>query len=216
MLIQPGPPVVRGANIRSVDHSELLSDLSDHVLPSLPPYEFTLYFLLLRLSDFEGGEVTIGKRSISALLGKGTRATSANYQQITKKIDALAMAGFVTIHDTSRAGTLYWVRLPREVPRIQERIASLTSTPPVRSFFTDPELRHELMERDRWSCQYCGEKVTPETATLDHVVPQHLKGPDTPENLKTACLPCNSIKSGRTFEEAAPQILAAVARRRQW
>jgi 5-methylcytosine-specific restriction endonuclease McrA len=70
------------------------------------------------------------------------------------------------------------------------------------------------MERDQWTCRYCGEPVTTGTATLDHIVPQSLGGPNTPENLTTACLTCNAIKSGRTYEEAAPDILAALVRRK--
>ena len=69
---------------------------------------------------------------------------------------------------------------------ILERIAATAPTSQPLDYFTDPELRRELMERDGWRCQYCGDAVTPETATLDHVVPQRLTGPDTPENLKTA------------------------------
>lgn len=70
------------------------------------------------------------------------------------------------------------------------------------------------MDRDKWTCRYCGEAVTTATATLDHIVPQSCGGPSTPENLTTTCRTCNSIKSGRTYDEAAPEILAALVRRR--
>jgi hypothetical protein len=82
------------------------------------------------------------------------------------------------------------------------------------NYFEEPVRRLELFERDGWQCGYCGETVTATTATLDHVIPQSLGGPHTAENLTTACLTCNSIKSGRTFEEAAPKILVELARRR--
>ena len=55
--------------------------------------------------------------------------------------------------------------------------------------------------------------MTAATATLDHIIPQSLGGLNTPENLTTACLTCNSIKSGRTYDDAAPDILAALVRR---
>jgi hypothetical protein len=65
----------------------LIEDLTDLVLPSLPPYEFTLYLLLLRRSRLVGDSSTrIGKRSISTAMGKGTRSSSGNYQHITKKL----------------------------------------------------------------------------------------------------------------------------------
>ncbi|WP_142393013.1 HNH endonuclease [Mycobacterium kansasii] len=193
---------------------DLLPTLVDAVLPLLKPYEFSLYLLLLRATDFHGGEVRIGKRTISARLGKGTRASQGNYQHITEKLNGLAEAGFIAVGDTSREGTQYRVLLPESVPAVREVIA--TSVPPAKEldYFTDPVLRGELMERDKWICRYCGEAVTTTTATLDHIIPQSLGGPNTPENLTTACLTCNAIKSGRRYEEAAPDILAAVVRRR--
>lgn len=99
------------------------------------------------------------------------------------------------------------------MPAVREVIA--TSQPPEQQpdYFTDAALRAELMDRDKWICRYCGEAVTTATATLDHIVPQSLGGPNTPDNLTTACLTCNAIKSGRTYEEAAPDILAALDRR---
>lgn len=88
---------------------------------------------------------------------------------------------------------------------------ALVESPDVaKSHYSDPELRRQIFERDRWSCQYCGEALTGEDATLDHIIPTSAGGTDDPANLATACLICNSIKSGRTLEEAAPQILAAV------
>lgn len=197
-----------------VDRPGLLPVLVDAVLPLLKPYEFSLYLLLLRASEFRGGEVRIGKRTISARLGKGTRASQGNYQHITEKLNVLADAGFIAVGDTSREGTLYRVLLPEAVPAVREVIA--TSEPPEQEpdYFTNPVLRAELMERDKWTCRYCGEAVTATTATLDHIIPQSLGGPHTPENLMTACLTCNAIKSGRSYEEAAPDILAALVRRK--
>jgi hypothetical protein len=194
--------------------SDLLMTVVDVVLPMLKPYEFSLYLLLLRASEFRGGEVRIGKRTISARLGKGTRSTQGNYQHITEKLNTLAEAGFISIGDSTREGTRYLVLLPDAVPAVREVLAASELSEQERDYFTDPALRNELIERDKWTCRYCGETVTTKTATLDHVIPQSLGGLSTPENLTTACLTCNSIKSGRTYEEAAPDILAALVRRR--
>lgn len=194
----------------------LLPTLVDAVLPLLKPYEFSLYLLLLRHTDFRGGELRIGKRTISARLGKGTRASQGNYQHITEKLNVLAELGFIAIGDSTREGTQYRVLLPDAVPAVREVLA--TSEPPATApdYFTDPALRAELMERDEWTCRYCGDTVTAATATLDHVHPQSLGGPSTPENLTTACLTCNAIKSGRTYDDAAADILAALVRRRRY
>ncbi len=194
--------------------NSLVGDLVDHVLPTVPPYEFALYMLLLRISEFEGGDVRIGRRTVSSRLGKGTRSSQGNYQHIGEKLQNLAAAGFITIGETTREGTRYGVRLPDDVPAVRERKAATITPEPDLDYYEDPELRASLFERDRWRCRYCGEIVTTDTATLDHVLPRSLGGPNTAENLATACLTCNSIKSGRSYEEAAPRILAGIARRR--
>lgn len=195
--------------------ADLLPTLVDAVLPLLPPFEFSLYLLLLRATEFDGGDIRIGKRSISARLGKSLRSSQGtNYQHINAKLNALAEAGFIAVGDSTREGTLIRVLPPKSVPAVRELIAASEAPAKDLDYFTDPVLRAELMERDKWICRYCGEAVTATNATLDHIVPQSLDGPNTPENLTTACLTCNAIKSGRTYEEAAPDILAALVRRR--
>ena len=192
----------------------VMTDAVDHVLPLVPPYEFALYLLLLRITEFQGGEIRIGKRSIGALLGKGTRSTQGNYQHITEKLQGLARTGLLDIGDTTRDGTRYLVHQPEEVPAVRERKAATIVPEEEPDFYGDPILRATLFERDRWRCRYCGEVVIDVTATLDHVIPSSLGGANTAENLATACLTCTSIKSGRTYNDAAPDILAALARRR--
>ena len=59
------------------------------------------------------------------------------------------------------------------------------------------------------------EKVTVEDATLDHFVPQSKDGKHTKENLKTCCFVCNSIKSGKTYEDAAPFLLNSIREKKK-
>lgn len=195
----------------------LLRDIVDFVIPLLPPYETSLYLYLLRrshLGDPPSGSVRVGKRTIGEDLGKGTRASRGNYQHISEKLTNLASMGFIQIGDTDRAGTVYRVDLPSDVPAVRERMAISVLIEPAINFYCDPNLRRQLFERDRWTCRYCGESLTEVDATLDHMVPRSAGGTDEEANLATTCLMCNAIKSGRTLEDAAPQILAAVARRR--
>ena len=146
-------------------------------------------------------------------MGKGTRASSGSYHHITNKLAALELGGFITSGDTDRTGTEYTVSLPREVPSIRERLENEAGPRATdENHFADPALRHALFERDDWRCRYCGTRVDGGNSTLDHVLPQHAGGASSPENLATACLMCNSIKSGRTYEQAAPLLLDRVAR----
>lgn len=60
-------------------------------------------------------------------------------------------------------------------------------------------LREQVFERDKYTCQYCGCQEGP--FECDHVVPVSKGGGDDPDNLKTACKPCNRSKGAKMPEE---------------
>lgn len=172
------------------------------------------FIFFLRNSHIKNNspEIRIGKRTIAENISS-VRATTTNYAQVTKLVDGLEGKGCIKIGDTNRDGTLYNVFLPEEIPSVKEKLA-ITADPVEEDFFTNPEKRKEIFERDKYTCFYCGEKVTPENSTLDHLMPQSKGGKHTKENLKTSCLICNSIKSGKTYEDAAPYLLKSIQERR--
>ena len=67
--------------------------------------------------------------------------------------------------------------------------------------------RRNIFERDRNTCQYCGDRLPKSDLTLDHVVPQSRGGHDSWENLVLACVRCNVRKANRTPEEAQMPLL---------
>jgi hypothetical protein len=187
----------------------------DYLLPLLSPYEGAVYLLLLRHSRLEDQvDFRIGKRTLAAKLGQGTRARVSNFEHISGLLRKLENKGCIVIGETSRDGTLYSVRLPLEIPAARERMAASVVADAPGDYYVDADLRRELFERDHWACQYCGDAVTAETATLDHYAPRSKRGGNDPGNLRTCCLMCNSIKSGRTYEEVAPLLLASLRERR--
>lgn len=54
--------------------------------------------------------------------------------------------------------------------------------------------KQNVFLRDKFQCQYCGNKVTRASATLDHVLPVSHGGKTSFENTVTACGPCNAAK----------------------
>ena len=50
-------------------------------------------------------------------------------------------------------------------------------------------------------CYYCGLKVSPEKATMDHVVPLSRGGKSTRGNLVLSCKACNTKKKDMTAVE---------------
>lgn len=61
--------------------------------------------------------------------------------------------------------------------------------------FGEPKFcRRNVLLRDRFCCQYCGEKRPSHELTFDHVIPRSRGGRTTWENILTACVDCNSRK----------------------
>jgi hypothetical protein len=193
----------------------LVLQVVDYVLPALPPYEFSLYLLLLRRSHLSVGsaQVQIGKRTLADLFGQGTRSAKPNYNHVSEVLKSLESKGYLSVGISTREGTIYRVRLPHEIPEISARMNQEPAAISI-DYFNDPEGRREIFERDHWTCQYCGAPLTPETASLDHFIPQCEGGPGTKENLRACCLICNSLKSGKTYEEAAPFLLKSIRERK--
>ena len=105
----------------------------------------------------------------------------------------LVMNGRGYIHSVSQAFPLPSViRLNRMVKRPRP-IVKLT--------------RREIFRRDNFTCQYCGRKVS--NLTIDHVIPKHLGGATTWQNVVTACSRCNHLKGGMTPEQSGMHPLSA-------
>ena len=56
--------------------------------------------------------------------------------------------------------------------------------------------RFKILNRDNFTCQYCGRKPPDVTLEVDHKTPRKHGGSHHPSNLVTACWECNRGKSG--------------------
>lgn len=72
--------------------------------------------------------------------------------------------------------------------------------------------RVNVYQRDRWCCQYCGNKFPMSKLSYDHVVPRAAGGRTVWENIVTACKPCNSKKDNKTCDESGMWPLTAPRR----
>ena len=60
----------------------------------------------------------------------------------------------------------------------------------------DPKFcRRSVLLRDRFCCQYCGQRFESHELTYDHVVPRAHGGTTIWSNIVSACMPCNSRKA---------------------
>ena len=67
--------------------------------------------------------------------------------------------------------------------------------------------RHNIFERDRNTCQYCGDMFDRKDLNLDHVIPRDRGGPTTWENIVCSCIGCNTRKANRTPSEAGMRLV---------
>jgi len=66
--------------------------------------------------------------------------------------------------------------------------------------------RRNILARDNWKCQYCGDRIKTDEMTQDHVVPRSRGGKTNWENIVTACSDCNAKKANRTPKQAGMKL----------
>ena len=54
--------------------------------------------------------------------------------------------------------------------------------------------RHNIFERDKNTCQYCGKHFDKKDLNLDHVIPRVFGGTEDDSNLRGVCRACNRAR----------------------
>jgi 5-methylcytosine-specific restriction endonuclease McrA len=67
--------------------------------------------------------------------------------------------------------------------------------------------RQNIYNRDGGICMYCGQSVTRNKFTFDHVIPKSRGGKTSWTNIVCCCLKCNSRKNNRTPIEAGMKLI---------
>lgn len=62
--------------------------------------------------------------------------------------------------------------------------------------------RKNVIWRDKYICQYCGNKFQYHELTMDHVIPKSRGGEKSWTNIVASCKRCNSKKGNKTPKEA--------------
>ncbi|MDF1826527.1 MAG: HNH endonuclease [Verrucomicrobiales bacterium] len=62
--------------------------------------------------------------------------------------------------------------------------------------------RQTVFERDKFTCQYCGEKFENHELNLDHVIPRQKGGETSWENVVCSCIRCNTRKANKLPAQA--------------
>jgi len=70
------------------------------------------------------------------------------------------------------------------------------------------KVRFDILERDDFTCRYCGRKAPSMELEVDHIQPRSHGGKNDPINLVTACIKCNRGKAARILVGSLPPVVA--------
>ena len=69
-------------------------------------------------------------------------------------------------------------------------------------------VRMEVLKRDCFTCQYCGQKAPDVLIEVDHIKPVALGGDNDIMNLVAACRACNAGKSDKPLSDLSAVVKA--------
>lgn len=125
-------------------------------------------------------------------------------------------------HDLAERYNIGWVPLNKRIQQIYDDkleswqtamympavIRCIDFVKPPKNFpVFEPFTRHNVWNRDKGMCQFCGKKISLRQMTYDHVIPQSLGGPTNWKNIVCACQECNNKKRDRTPNEAGMSLI---------
>lgn len=67
--------------------------------------------------------------------------------------------------------------------------------------------RHNIFERDKNMCQYCGQIFDRRDLNIDHVIPRDRGGKTVWENVVCSCIPCNTKKGNKLLHEVGMHLI---------
>ena len=191
---------------------EIINDIVDYLVPLTKPYEAAFYWHMFRHSIMAAGEQYaristrgLTKNVVYSTRGGGDPDKRINLDTVRQSLQALETLGAIRKEgEPNRDGILYKILIPEEIEACREamkdRQTAEHKTVDVDKeidFYNVRESRHKIFERDSYKCAYCDKQLTRFTATLDHVTPVSAGGDNSYDNVITACLQCNSQKTGK-------------------
>ena len=183
---------------------QFFAQYQDHLAPKLDVYEQAIYLYVARHTVAEGKrDETIGFKSARRKLafGIGKAGTPPSERIIYDKLRSLESKGCIKILSSERSGTRVHILLPAEIPGLRS-VPSLAQPVPLgdMDFFSVPQNRKLILEREGWRCFYCLAKLDKSNHVLEHVVSRP-EGDNSYRNIVAACRRCNNRKDSALAED---------------
>lgn len=176
----------------------------DYLAPRLDVYEQAIYVYLLRHTHAEGKkEVVVGFKSARKNLafGVGKAGSPASEATVYEKVRSLEAKGCLKVLSSERTGTRMEVFLPSDIPGlVMEPSQALAMALEDQDFFTDPENRKKILNREGSRCFYCLAKLDEHNHVMEHVVSRP-DGNNSYRNIVASCRRCNNRKDASDAED---------------
>jgi len=170
-------------------------------------YEQAIYLYIARHTIVEGKvEATIGLKSARRKLafGIGKAGTPPSERIIYDKLRSLESKECVKVLSSERSGIR--IVVPAEIPGLISVLSPAKHVPPEElDFFSVPENRTRILEREGWQCFYCLAKLDQNNHVIEHVVSRP-EGDNSYKNVVAACRRCNNRKDSALAEVFGPSI----------
>ncbi|MFC5470659.1 HNH endonuclease [Cohnella suwonensis] len=107
--------------------------------------------------------------------------------------------GFIRMRGKTDNGRRWYQEVEPElaITLVKERAAVVVNRHTIRRIYSNKEFRRLILERDEYTCYFCGQYGD----TIDHLLPRAKGGHTTPDNCVCACNECNQSKADRDLEE---------------
>ncbi len=148
----------------------------------------------------------IGQRKWYAENKERCRIRNLKYKKLHKeRLKATA----VVYHQNNHSKIVEYTRL--WCSRNKDKIAQVQHARRSKQFsapYEDCTTKIKLLRTSRF-CHWCCRRLTPETVTIDHVIPLNRGGHHIKDNLVAACNPCNASKSDNLVHQWLPSMAAS-------
>jgi hypothetical protein len=170
-----------------------------------------VYHVLFHLTYFETGksEIIVPWANVGAFIRSEQGNIINDSTTVKRRLGDLLQNKCITVNRQRGGANEIVVHLPSEIAACRELIekeelATLDKEKPDEAdYYSEPERRLMVLERDRRKCTYCLVDVSEDSFVLDHIIPISKGGTNRKFNLVTSCEGCNQRKQ----DEDAVQFL---------
>jgi hypothetical protein len=160
---------------------------------------------LILTQSYRPHEIVDWKEAVTRMVN-GKIQVVVQYDEILASLDRQTLKSFPELRTSLRAvvGT--------DVERIDIKVPAvavlLKAIKPVKTGKHIKFSKINVCLRDKFCCQYCGQKFKMSELQYEHVVPRAQGGKTSWTNIVMACSACNSFKAARTPEQAGMTLLS--------